>query len=136
MGYRASISKGVGAMMRTVLGLVVEDAGGLGEETMKHRNESPFDHDVQVRLENDPAYAAAYFEAIADEPFPTQIALLRRAYGISQEKIAAKLRLNQEQISRLERKGTDHLLGTYQKVARVLHSRIRLVPEGMKLVPT
>lgn len=101
---------------------------------MKKKNDSPFDNDVRKKLESDPQYAAAYFEAIGDEPLPIQLALLRRTYGISQEKIAAKLHLKQAQISRLETKGTDHLLSTYEKVARLLGSRVMFVPKGVKLV--
>jgi len=100
---------------------------------MSKRNNSPFDNDVRRKLETDPEYATAYFEAISDEPLSVQIALLRRAYGISQEKIASKLHLKQAQISRLEQKGSDHLLSTYQKVAGLLGSKIMLVPKTAKL---
>lgn len=102
---------------------------------MKRKNDSPFDKDVQNKLKNDPKYAQAYFEAIADEPLPVQIALLRRAYGISQEAIAAKLHLKQAHISRLEKKDSDHLISTYEKMAKLLHSKIMIVPENAKFVP-
>lgn len=101
---------------------------------MKRTNDSPFDNDVRRKLETDPEYAAAYFEAISDEPLPIQMALLRRAYGISQERIASKLHMKQAQVSRLERKGSDHLLSTYQKVAGLLGSRIMIVHKSVKLV--
>jgi len=102
---------------------------------MKHKNSSPFDKDVQNKIKQDTKYAEAYFEAIADESLPIQIALLRRAYGISQEKIAAKLRLKQAHISRLEKKDSDHLISTYEKMAKVLHSRIMIVPENARVIP-
>ena len=79
---------------------------------MKSKNSSPFDSDVQYKIKHDPKYAEAYFKAIADEPLPIQIALLRRAYGVSQEKVAAKLHLKQAHISRLEKKDSDHLMST------------------------
>ena len=102
---------------------------------MKYKNDSPFDKDVRDKLKHYPKYAQAYFEAISDEPLPIQIALLRRAYGISQEDIAAKLHLKQAHISRLEKKGSDHLISTYEKIARLLHSKILIVPEHTKVVP-
>ena len=102
---------------------------------MKRKIDSPFDRDVREKLKDDPEYAQAYFEAISDEPLPIQIALLRRVYGISQEKIAAKLHVKQAHISRLEKKYSDHLLSTYEKVARLLHSKILIVPQNSKVVP-
>ena len=102
---------------------------------MGYKKDSPFDRDVQNKLKHDAKYAQAYFEAIAVEPLPIQIALLRRAYGISQEEIATKLHIKQAHISRLEKKDSDHLISTYEKIAKLLHSRIMIVPENAKVVP-
>ncbi|MBI2118606.1 MAG: helix-turn-helix transcriptional regulator [Elusimicrobia bacterium] len=90
---------------------------------------------MQNKIKHDSKYAQAYFEAIADEPLPIQMAILRRAYGISQEEIAAKLRLKQAHISRLEKKDSDHLISTYEKMAKVLHSKLMIVPENARVVP-
>ena len=97
--------------------------------------DSPFDRDVREKITSDPEYAQAYFEALSEESLPVQIALLRRVYGISQESIATRMHVKQGQISRLEKKDSDHLLSTYAKVAKILHSKILIVPEHYKVIP-
>ena len=60
--------------------------------------------------------------------------LFSRFSSLSIEKIASKLHLKQAYISRLEKKGTDHLMSTYEKIARLLHSKIVLVPENARVI--
>ena len=102
---------------------------------MKRKNESPLSKNIRESIEKDPEYAQAFFERISDEPLPVQITLLRRIYGISQEEMASRLHVKQSLISRLEKKDSDHLISTYQKLAKMLHSKILIVPENFKVVP-
>jgi len=101
---------------------------------MKKTKISPFDRNVAKHL-HDPEFAASYYEEFAKAPVPLQLAILRRLRGVSQEDIAGRLHLKQAQISRLEREGSDHLLSTYEKVARTLHSKVMIVPDHFKVVP-
>ena len=100
---------------------------------MKRTATSPFDQDLVKRLKSDPEYAASYFEELAKVPLPLQLALLRRLRGVTQQKIAAQLHVRQGYISRLEKTKSNHLLSNYEKVARVLHSKIIAVPENAKV---
>ena len=102
---------------------------------MKRTNDSPLSKDIRESIKKDPEYAKEFFEAISDEPLPVQIALLRRVSGISQEDVASRLHVKQTHVSRLEKKGSDHLLSTYEKLAKILRSKIIVVPEHYKVVP-
>lgn len=102
---------------------------------MKRMNDSPFDRDVRKKIKNDSGYAQTCFEALSEKTLPLQIALLRRVYGISQEEVSSRLHVKQGQISRLEKKDSDHLLSTYQKVVKMLHSKTLVVPQNYKVVP-
>ncbi|OGR86926.1 MAG: hypothetical protein A3A86_06570 [Elusimicrobia bacterium RIFCSPLOWO2_01_FULL_60_11] len=102
---------------------------------MKKNVIAPFDRDVVKHLKRDPEYAAAYLEELAKAPLPLQLAILRRIRGFTQEKMAAGLHVKQAYISKLEKLGSNHLVRNYEKAARMLHGRIAIIPEGMKLVP-
>ena len=96
---------------------------------------SPFDRDVVSRLRKDPEYAEAYFEELAKAPLPLQLAILRRLHGLTQEKMAARLRVKQGYISKLEKAGSNHLLTNYERAARLLHGHLAIIPDGAKIVP-
>jgi len=103
---------------------------------MKYKTQdSPLDRHIRESIKKDPEYAEAFFEGLSDEPLHVQITLLRRVYGISQEEVASQLHVKQSQISRLEKKNSDHLLSTYQKLAKIFHSKILVVPDNYKVVP-
>ncbi len=102
---------------------------------MANKTVSPFDRDVEKRLKKDTEYAAAYLEEVGKAPLPLQLAILRRLRGVTQEKLAARLRVRQGYISKLEKLGSDHLLSNYEKAARILHGRLAIIPEGARIVP-
>lgn len=102
---------------------------------MKYKKDSPISRDIRESIKADPEYAQEFFEAISDEPLSIQIALIRRVSGISQEAVASRLHVKQTHVSRLEKNGSNHLLSTYEKMAKILHSKIVIVPEHFKVVP-
>ena len=99
-----------------------------------NKNGSLFDKHLLKRIKEDPAFAEAYFENLSELPLSAQFALLRRLYGITQEAIASKLRIRQGHVSKLERKGSNHHLSQYEKVAKVLRFRLAVLPEGARIV--
>jgi transcriptional regulator with XRE-family HTH domain len=101
---------------------------------MKKNATSPFDRDIGKRLKEDPEYAAAYLEELAKAPLPLQLAILRRLRGMTQEKMAAKLHVNQAYISKLEKPGSDHLLSNYERAVRMLHGHLAIIPNGARVV--
>ncbi len=101
---------------------------------MKKNVRSPFDQDVAKQLRRDPEYASAYLEELAKVPLSSQLAILRRLRGFTQEKVASNLHVKQAHISKLEKPKTDHLLSNYEKAARMLHGRLMIVPDEIKLV--
>ena len=96
---------------------------------------SPFDRDVEKRLKKDPGYAAAFLEELGNAPLPLQLAILRRLRGVTQEKLAGRLRVRQGYVSKLEKPGSDHLVSNYERAARLLHGRLAIIPEGACVVP-
>lgn len=103
---------------------------------MKRKSEvSPLDREVLKSIKQDPEYAASYFEELARIPLPLQLALLRRLYGVTQEKMAARLHVRQEYVSRLEKPGSDHLLSNYEKAVKSLNGRLAIIPANAKVVP-
>lgn len=102
---------------------------------MKRLNNSPISRDIRENIKKDPEYAREFYEAISDESLPVQMALIRRVSGISQEDVASRLHVKQTHVSRLERTGSDHLLSTYEKMAKILRSKIVIVPKHFKIVP-
>lgn len=101
---------------------------------MKKDAVSPLDRDIVKRLKTDAKYAESYLEELAKIPLPLQLALLRRLKGVTQEKMAARLHVQQAYISKLEKPGSDHLFSNYEKAARMLHGRLAIIPEGAKVV--
>jgi len=102
---------------------------------MRKNAASPFDRDVENRLKADPQYAEAYFAELAQAPLPLQLAIMRRLRGVTQEKMAAKLHVKQAYVSKLEKMGSDHLVSTYERAARMLHGHLAIIPDGARVVP-
>lgn len=101
---------------------------------MKRKNKiSPFEKDTWERIRKDPKFASAFFEDLSERPISVQFAMLRRLRGLSQERIASRLHRKQNYISKLEKVGEDHLVSQYERAAKLLHGRLAIVPEEIKL---
>jgi transcriptional regulator with XRE-family HTH domain len=88
-----------------------------------------FDKYLEEQLQ-DPAFAARFERAGEAWDVALQIAALRRQAGISQQELAKRLKISQQQISRLESPGYEgHSLSTLRRVAKVLNARVRVVFE-------
>lgn len=101
---------------------------------MRKKEVSPIDRDVRKRIEEDPEFAEVYFEELSERPLSIQLAIFRRLKGVSQVKLASKLHMRQAFISKLEKVDSNHLLRHYEKLAKMLHGRLAIIPEGAKLV--
>jgi transcriptional regulator with XRE-family HTH domain len=88
-----------------------------------------FDKYLEEQL-RDPVFASR-FEPVGEAwDVALQIAVLRKQAGISQQELAKRLKISQQQISRLESPGYEgHSLSTLRRVARVLNARVRVVFE-------
>lgn len=84
-------------------------------------------------LREDPKFAKAFFEAYIRESVPLQAMLLRTLGGISQAQLADKLGVKQTHLSRLEKDGSDHVISVYEKLGRLLHAKLALIPDGAKI---
>ena len=88
-----------------------------------------FDRYLEEQLK-DPAFAARFERAGEAWDVALQIAALRRQAGLSQKDLAERLKISQQQVSRLESPGyAGHSLSTLRRVAKVLHARVRVVFE-------
>jgi transcriptional regulator with XRE-family HTH domain len=88
-----------------------------------------FDKYLEEQLQ-DPAFAARFERAGESWDVALQIAALRKQAGISQQELAKRLKISQQQISRLESPGYEgHSLSTLRRVAKVLNARVRVVFE-------
>jgi transcriptional regulator with XRE-family HTH domain len=88
-----------------------------------------FDNYLEEQLQ-DPAFAARFERAGEAWDVALQIAALRKQAGISQQELAKRLKISQQQISRLESPGYEgHSLSTLRRVAKVLNARVRVVFE-------
>lgn len=88
-----------------------------------------FQDDLKESLK-DPAFAKAYEEVDAEVRLAVAIAMARERAGMTQAELAKKLATKQSNISRIER-GTQNLtMGTLEKIAKALHTRlaIQLLP--------
>src|SRR5881409_2296195 len=89
-----------------------------------------FDRFLEEQL-RDPDFAERFKQAGEAWDVALQIAALRQQAGLSQKKLARKLKTSQQQISRLESPGYDgHSLSMLRRVAKVLHARVRVVIEA------
>jgi transcriptional regulator with XRE-family HTH domain len=88
-----------------------------------------FDKYLEEQLQ-DPAFATRFERADEAWDVALQIASLRRQAGISQQELAKRLKISQQQISRLESQGYEgHSLSTLRRLAKVLNARVRVVFE-------
>ena len=88
-----------------------------------------FDKYLEEQLQ-DPTFAARFERAGEALDVALQIAALRKQAGISQQELAKRLKISQQQISRLESPGYEgHSLSTLRRVAKVLNARVRVVFE-------
>jgi len=78
-------------------------------------------------------FSEGFLEALREASLPLQMAMLRRHYNIPQLELANELHVKQAYLSRLEREGTDHLVGQYLQAAEKLKARLVLVPFGIQL---
>ena len=96
---------------------------------------SPLDRNIVKHLK-DPEYAEAFFEELVKAPVQLQLAMFRRFRGVTQEKMATKLKVEQGYISKLEKPGSNHLLSNYEHAARTLRGHLVFVPDESKIVPS
>ena len=94
---------------------------------MNKRKYTDGDKYILKRLKTDKKYRKEYFEALADEPLAVQLALLRRLEGVTQKKLASKMRVKQSFLSRLESPEYDNLESQYEKMAKALNAKITIV---------
>ena len=106
--------------------------------TMRKKTEeaSPFEKDSWKRISEDPEFAEAFFEEMIERPLALQVSMFRRMRGVSQVQLAAQLHVKQSFLSKLEKEGSDHLIGIYERLAKSLNGRLAIIPEGAKVVPT
>ncbi len=91
-----------------------------------------FDKYLEEQLK-DPAFAARFERAGEAWDVALQIASLRKQSGLSQKDLAKKLRVSQQQISRLESPGYEgHSLSTLRRVAKILDARVKVTFEPEK----
>lgn len=101
---------------------------------MKNTGISPIDRNVMKRIKEDASFAEVYFGELSERPLSAQFAILRRLQGVTQEKVATKLRWKQAYVSKLEKEGSDHLISNYEKLAHFLHGRLAIIPKGARIV--
>lgn len=97
---------------------------------MKARGKRTLFRDDLKRRLKDPEFSKAYEEADAEVRLAVSVAEARERAGLSQAELARLVHTRQSNISRIER-GTQNLtVGTLEKIAKALHSRleIRLSP--------
>lgn len=107
-----------------------ETETGACPEIMKKTN---FDKYLEEQLQ-DPEFASRFERAGEAWDVALQIAALRNQAGLSQKELAKRLKVSQQQISRLESPGYEgHSLSTLRRVAKVLHARVRVTFEPEKI---
>ena len=101
---------------------------------MKKSGVSPLEARAFKRMNEDPEFAEAFFEDLAERPLVAQLSILRRMGGMSQVQLAALLKVPQSFVSKLEKTGTDHRMSVYELLAKALHVRLAFIPEGAKIL--
>jgi len=101
---------------------------------MKKNKISPFEGDTWARLAKDVKFAEAFLAELSERPLPVQLGLLRKMAGYTQNQLATHAKLPQSFVSKLEKLGSDHRLSVYERIARLIHGRIVIIPEGAKIV--
>jgi transcriptional regulator with XRE-family HTH domain len=88
-----------------------------------------FDRYLDAQLK-DPAFARRFRQVGQAWDVALQIAALRERAGLSQRELAKRVKTSQQQISRLESPQYEgHSLSMLRRVARELHTRVRVVIE-------
>ncbi len=88
-----------------------------------------FDKYLEKQLK-DPAFALRFEQAGAAWDVALQIAALREKAGLTQKELAKRLKVSQQQISRLESPAYEgHSLSTLRRVAGVLNANVRVLFE-------
>ncbi len=93
-----------------------------------------FDKYLEKQLK-DRSFAARFERAGQAWDVALQIAALRREAGLSQKELAKRLKVSQQQISRLESPAYEgHSLSTLRSVADALNAQVRVViePKGKR----
>lgn len=90
---------------------------------------SGFDKHFKHLMKNK-QFEKEYWKLFLQEPISTQIAMLRREKGLSQEQLAKKLHIPQPAIARLERKDYLPSISTLLRLSKVLHCKIALIPQS------
>jgi transcriptional regulator with XRE-family HTH domain len=81
----------------------------------------------------DPECAARFEQAGDAWEVALQIAVLRQQAGLSQKKLARRLKTSQQQVSRLESPNLEgHSLSTLRRIADILNADVRIVFESRK----
>ena len=88
-----------------------------------------FDKYLEKQLKN-PAFAERFEQAGASWDVALQIAALREKAGLTQKELAKRLKVSQQQISRLESPLYEgHSLSTLRRVAGVFNTHLRVLFE-------
>lgn len=88
-----------------------------------------FDRYVDKVFQEDPKLKLAYLAELAKEPINTQLAVLRRRLGLTQEDVAKRMNLRQSNVARLERKDENPTVRMVGRAAKALGCRVLLIPE-------
>jgi DNA-binding XRE family transcriptional regulator len=96
---------------------------------VKKKGKGGFDHYVDTTFKKDPQLKLAYLAELAQEPITTQVSILRRRLGMTQEELAKRMHVRQSNIARLERKGENPTAQMIARIAKALGCRVLLVPE-------
>ena len=89
-----------------------------------------FEDEFEATLEKakqDPAFRAAYEDAQERHGILDKLVGLRRALGLSQTTLAARMGVRQPTVSGFETEDSDPRLSTLQRYARAVQARLRLV---------
>jgi len=62
---------------------------------MRKKASSPFERDTWKHMEEDRAFADAFFAELLERPLAVQVSMLRRLRGLSQVELAARLHVTQ-----------------------------------------
>lgn len=101
---------------------------------MTKNSSSPFERDTWKRVKDDRRFASAFLEELVERPLAVQVSMLRRLQGISQVDLAARMDITQSFLSKLEKEDSSHLVGLYEKLARLLNARLVMIPRGARIV--
>jgi len=93
------------------------------------RKKDGFDRYVEEVFKQDPQAKLSYLAELAQEPIATQLAVLRRRLGLTQEEVARRMHVPQSNVARLEREGENPTARMIAKAAKALGCCLLLIPE-------